>query len=173
MNDATNTGAAGDIVAQDGEDALEYGILNEFVGMHLRIAYERAYADFVERLGDDALRPGYFTILTLVVNNPGISQTQIGRAAGRDKSSITKALRWMEEAGLISRVRPDTDRRTHLSQATRKGVDLQARMEIRARQHLTALNSLIGADHREELISTLKRIGQFSDLDRPALDEAD
>jgi len=161
MNDASNRNIADDAAALGAGDALDYGILNEFVGMHLRIAYERAYADFVERLGEDALRPGYFTILTLIVKNPGISQTQIGRAAGRDKSSVTKALRWMEEAGLISRVRPDTDRRTHLSQATRKGVELQARMEIKAREHLSALNDTIGAGYRDELIATLRRVGVF------------
>lgn len=164
MKDAAKSDIMGDIATRD-DDALEYGILNEFVGMHLRIAYESAYADFVERLGEDALRPGYFTILTLVVKNPGISQTQIGRAAGRDKSSVTKALRWMEEADLISRIRPDTDRRTHLSQATRKGAELQARMEIKAKEHLSRLNDVIGADFHDELINTLRRVGQFKPSD--------
>ena len=143
------------------QDGLDLGILDEFVGMYLRVAYERAYGDFVQRLGADALRPGYFTILTLVVRNPGISQTQIGRAAGRDKSSVTKALRWMEEGGLITRIRPDTDRRTHLSEATPKGIALQARMEIRAREHLHSLNDTIGAANREQLLRTLKRISQL------------
>lgn len=134
------------------------GILDEFVGLYLRAAYEAAYNDFEDRLGDDALKPGYFTILTLIVNNPGISQTQIGQAAKREKSGVAKALRWMEDNGLITRLRPDHDRRNNLSEATEKGYALQRRMESKGRDHLAALNATIGSDRHAEFVSTLKEI---------------
>ena len=143
-----------------GEDpgAPVLGVLDDFVGMYLRAAYETAYRDFATRLGADTLKPGYFTILTLIVNNPGISQTQIGQASQRDKSSVAKALRWMEDNGLITRLRPNHDRRTHLSEATDAGRVLQARMEAKGRDHLAALNATIGTERREAFIATLKQI---------------
>ena len=139
-------------------EALDHGILHEFLGMYLRVAYEVAYEDFARRLGEDALRPGYFTILTLVVRNPRISQTQIGIASNRDKSSITKALRWMEDEGLITRERSDQDRRAHLSVATPKGTEMQAAMERRAVAHVDAINGAIGADRRAEFLQMLKEL---------------
>jgi DNA-binding MarR family transcriptional regulator len=147
-----------DMTPEMQQDSPVLGILDEFVGMYLRAAYESAYRDFTDRLGEDALRPGYFTILTLIVKNPGISQTQICQAARRDKSSVAKALRWMEDMDLITRTRPDHDRRTALSEATEKGHALQDRMEARGREHLAALNDAIGAERRQEFIATLKEI---------------
>ena len=144
-------GATGDA------DPIDYGILSEFVGMHLRGAYEAAYADFVSILGEDAMPPGYFTILTLITRNPGINQTELGRAARRDKSSVTKALRYMEDLGLIERTRLEDDRRVYVSQVTEAGRVQQQRMEEKGRQHLARLSETIGMN-RQEFIAVLKAI---------------
>jgi DNA-binding MarR family transcriptional regulator len=139
-------------------ETLDLGILDDFIGMHLRVAYEVAYEDFAWRLGDVALRPGYFTILTLIVRNPRISQTQIGLASARDKSSITNALRWMEDHGYITRLRSAHDRRTHLSVATPKGEALQAEMEAKAIAHIEVLNQAMGPGKRDEFVRQLKQL---------------
>jgi Transcriptional regulators len=145
----------GSVQAPD-TDTLDHGILHEFIGMYLRRAHETAYEDFRARLGDDALHPGYFTILTLIVRNPHISQTQIGTASARDKSSVTKALRWMEDEGMIVGLRSASDRRIHLSVATEKGIRQQAMMEAKAIGHLQSLNDAIGSERYATFIATLK-----------------
>ena len=150
------------------DDQIDHGILHEFVGLYLRVAYEAAYGDFVKRLGPEALKPGYFTILTLIVHNPWISQTQIGTASARDKSTVTKALRWMEDTGLITRHTSARDRRTHLSVATEKGIEMQARMEAKAVSHLAALNDAIGPERCDEFIQILKDMAE--NLRRPDKD---
>ncbi|SEO18141.1 DNA-binding transcriptional regulator, MarR family [Salinihabitans flavidus] len=137
-------------------DRLDHGILHEFIGMYLRVAYEAAYEDFRKRLGDEALKPGYFTILTLIVHNPRITQTQIGLASQRDKSNVTNALRWMEDNGLIVRHLSIRDRRTHMCVATQDGIEMQARMQAKAALHLQALNDAIGPERRTEFVRTLK-----------------
>jgi len=134
--------------ARPGEDGVALGPLDSFIGMHLRQAYERAYADFETLLGPDSLRPGYYTMLTLILNNPGISQVEIGRAAGRDKSSVTKALRSMEDGGLITRTRVEDDRRSYASTITPAGRVLHARMERRAREHLANIHAALGTPER-------------------------
>jgi len=146
-------------------DQIDHGILHEFVGMYLRVAHEAAYDDFAKRLGPEALNPGYFTILTLIVHNPWISQTQIGAASARDKSTVTKALRWMEDTGLITRHTSARDRRSHLSVATEKGIDMQAHMEAKAVSHLTALTEAIGPERYGEFVQTLKDMAE--NLRRP------
>lgn len=137
-------------------EELDLGILHEFIGMYLRVAYEVAYDDFKMRLGDEALKPGYFTILTLIVHNPRITQTQIAQASERDKSNVTNALRWMEDNGLIVRHLSYNDRRTHMSTATQAGIEMQARMERTAVAHVRALNDAIAPQSRTEFIDTLK-----------------
>lgn len=140
------------------DDQIDHGVLHEFVGLYLRLAYEAAYDDFARRLGPEALNPGYFTILTLIVRNPRISQTQIGAASVRDKSTVTNALRWMEDEGLITRLKSAHDRRSHLSVATDKGVALQARMEAKALTHFSALGDAIGEEDYPAFLATLKRM---------------
>ncbi|WP_083225611.1 MarR family winged helix-turn-helix transcriptional regulator [Neptunicoccus sediminis] len=142
-------------VAPDGA-SIDQGLLQDFMGMYLRRAYEVAYEDFRRRLGKDAMQPGYFTILTLIVRNPRISQTQIGAASARDKSSVTKALRAMEDAGLIQRLRSGSDRRIHLSVATEEGIAMQKQMEIKAADHVKALHDAIGPDRYEAFLTTMK-----------------
>lgn len=150
-------------------DELDHGILQDFVGMYLRVAQEEAYEDFRYRLGDEALKPGYFTILTLIVRNPRISQTQIGAASERDKSNVTNALRWMEDHGLIERHLSDRDRRTHMCIATSAGMAMQARMERKAIDHLEALNRAIGPERREDFIDTLKQMtAALREMRKPA-----
>lgn len=137
-------------------DRLDHGILQDFVGMYLRVAYEVAYEDFRMRLGDEALKPGYFTILTLIVRNPRITQTQLGLASERDKSNVTNAVRWMEDNGLIVRHLSRRDRRTHMCLPTQAGIKMQARMESRAAAHLQALNDAIGPGRSAEFVQLLK-----------------
>ncbi|WP_333830571.1 MarR family winged helix-turn-helix transcriptional regulator [Pararhodobacter sp.] len=139
-------------------EELDYGILHDFIGQHLRVAYEVAYADFKLRLGDEALKPGYFTILTLIVRNPRITQTQIALASERDKSNVTNALRWMEDNALIVRHLSFNDRRTHMCTATQAGIELQARIERKAAAHVQALNDAISPLSRADFARTLKQM---------------
>lgn len=142
---------------------VRLGVLDGFLGLQMRLAYERTWQDFVDRLGADAMRPGYFTMLTLVALNPGISQTTIARVAGRDRSSVTKALRWMEDEGLITRLRVDDDRRTHAVRVTEAGRDRQARMEAAARAHLEGLDRVIGAERHDAFLDVLRTINDAYD----------
>ncbi len=135
---------------------LDHGLLQDFIGLYLRRAHEVAHEDFCARLGADALHPGYFTILTLIVRNPHISQTQIGIASARDKSSVTKALRWMEDAELIIRLRSAHDRRLHLCVATEKGIVQQRHMEAKAVGHLQSLYDAIGTERYAAFLTTMK-----------------
>ncbi|MCE8005624.1 MarR family transcriptional regulator [Aestuariivita sp.] len=169
MTDQPNeqTATQGDATAPRrlSDDAIHLGVLDRFVGLHLRAAYEASYADFEGLLGPDAIRPGYFTMLTLIANNPGISQTQIGRSARRDKSAVTKALRHMEDEGLITRTRLPDDRRTYVSELTAKGVELQLRMQNRAMQHVARIIAVIGPERHAALVDTLHDIiEQMPDL---------
>jgi DNA-binding MarR family transcriptional regulator len=137
---------------------IDLGMLQEFPGPYLRIAYERSYQDFQRLLGDDGLPPGCFTVLTLICRNPGINQSAIGRVAGRDKSWVTKTLRQFEDTGLIRRVRIEDDRRSYGSYVTPKGEALHARMEQKALMHLENLTRALGSEGCAQLVELLRKV---------------
>ena len=60
-------------------------------------------AHFKRHTGIPGLRPGWFAVLSLINNNPGITPLALSRASGRDKSTITPVLRDLVREQLISR----------------------------------------------------------------------
>jgi DNA-binding MarR family transcriptional regulator len=145
-------------VAVMDDPAVDPGILGATVGHLMRMAYEAAYSDFAERLGPGSVRPGDFSLLSVISRNPGITQVSLGRAAGRDKSSVTNALRAMEDAGLIRRERVEGDRRTYASFLTEAGSKFYSEMEQAALLHIERVNAVIGKDRQAVFISVLKDI---------------
>ncbi|WP_018699214.1 MarR family winged helix-turn-helix transcriptional regulator [Amorphus coralli] len=149
---------------------VELGILEEFLGFYLRLAYESAFDDFSRELGPDSLKPGNFALLSIIFENPGITQTVLARASGRDKSSVTAGLRQLEDKGLIERTRLEDDRRSYASRATPEGCVVYERIAAKARNHMRRLDRIVGAKRKALLMSTLKDIvdGLAEDGETPA-----
>lgn len=140
------------------EEPIRFGILEDLIGFHLRLANDRTFDNFTDLLGPDRLRPGCFTILTLIANNPGITQIAIARASGRDKSSVAKALRYMEDAAIIRRERVDDDRRAYASYVTEAGAELAERMARTAKIHTRHMATLLGEERAKILLDILKEM---------------
>ncbi|MGV6875984.1 MarR family transcriptional regulator [Pseudochelatococcus sp. B33] len=155
---ATPVRSRADVNETAADDKINYGLLDSFIGFHLRLANDRVYENFVNSLGDDRLRPRCFTMLTLIANNPGITQIAISRAAGLDKSTVAKGLRYMEDRGLIRRVRLDDDRRSYASYVTKAGSELSQHLAERAHSQSAYLISLIGAENKKALLKILKKL---------------
>src|SRR5437868_76402 len=84
-------------------DQMRMGILEEAVGHHLHRASAVSFAAFKRGVGRDDLPPGQYSLLLLMKENPGVRQTALSRAVGRDKSTLTPALANMEREGLLRR----------------------------------------------------------------------
>lgn len=141
-----------------GDDAIRLGPLGNFIGFHLRLAQEASFRAFAQRSGCPGIKPSRFAIMTLIAENPGLSQTALGRAAGRDKSTLTTALDDLARRGLVRRDREPTDRRSYRLHLTAKGDEVLAELMERAREHDRLLDSIVGPDRKPELIRLLARI---------------
>jgi DNA-binding MarR family transcriptional regulator len=138
---------------------LAYGPLADWVGFNLRMAQEASFLAFARQSRSIAgTRPGRFAMLTLIRQNPGISQTALGRAAGRDKSTLTPVLNDLVRRGWIRRQRNRDDRRTYLLTLTASGQKQLAQLMACARRHERNLDRLIGSEERERFIEILRRI---------------
>ena len=139
---------------------IKLGPLDDYAGYHLRMAQDASFQAFAARVGQGDLRPGYFTLLTLIKENPGITQTAISHASGRDKSTLTPALRYLEDHGYVGRERVDSDRRAYRLFLTETGQQAVAVLSEHARAHDAELDRIIGLENKAEFIRILRAIAR-------------
>jgi DNA-binding MarR family transcriptional regulator len=94
----------------------------------------------------------------LIGRNPGISQTALSRANGRDKSSLTPVLNDLARRGLVRRRRLSSDQRAYRLTLTPAGRRLLAELTRCARAHERALDRIVGARELDGFLRALKRI---------------
>lgn len=147
-----------DTNANERGEAIDYGPLAGWVGFNLRMAQAAAFQAFSRLAKEIGTRPGRFATLMLIGRNPGISQTALSRANGRDKSSLTPVLNDLARRGLITRRRTRTDQRAYRLTLTPAGRRLLAELTRCARVHERNLDRIIGARVQKDFVRALKRI---------------
>ncbi len=138
--------------------SMNFGPLAYWVGFNLRMAQESAFQAFSRRSQEIGESPGRFATLTLIARNPGISQTELSQAAGRDKSSLTPVVEGLVRRGLVERKRVRYDRRAYRLNLTPAGKKSLTQLTRCARRHERILDSIIGLRDRKWFIQILKKI---------------
>jgi len=138
-------------------ETVRFGPLEDWVGFHLRMAQGASFQAFAREAAGMDLRPGRFAILTLIGHNPGISQTALSRANGRDKSTLTPALDDLERRGLILRERLASDRRSYALSLTGSGRAVLAELTRCAERHEAHIDRILGRD-RGKFAHLLKKL---------------
>src|SRR5471030_2278894 len=154
MAASVRAGKNGEAIAS----AMNYGPLAYWVGFNLRMAQEAAFQAFSRRSLEIGESPGRFATLTLIARNPGISQTELSQAAGRDKSSLTPVVEDLVRRGLVERKRMRDDRRAYRLNVTAAGKNTLIQLTRCARRHERILDGIIGLRDRKRFIQILKRI---------------
>lgn len=143
-------------------EPVKLGPLESWLGFNLRVAQTASFAAFARLSRNVGVQPGRFAMLTLIGRNPGISQTALSRANGRDKSTLTPLLNDLSRRGLVRRTRTRQDRRAYRLTLTPAGERLLQQLTACAEEHERILDRVVGARDRARFLATLKRIG--SDL---------
>jgi DNA-binding MarR family transcriptional regulator len=154
-------GAGGRRRGRNGEAiglSVNFGPLAHWVGFNLRMAQEAAFQAFSHLSQEIGESPGRFATLTLIARNPGISQTELSLANGRDKSSLTPVVEDLVKRGLVERKRMDSDRRTYRLNLTPSGKKVLTMLTRCARRHERNLDRVIGERDRKRFIQILKKI---------------
>ncbi len=147
-------GGNGEAIAE----SIKFGPLATWVGFNLRMAQEHAFAAFSRRSREIGEQPGRFATLTLIARNPGISQTGLSHANGRDKSSLTPVIEDLVRCGLVERRRTRADRRVYRLNLTPAGRRALTNLTRCARRHERVLDRIIGARDRKRFLQILKKI---------------
>ncbi len=136
---------------------INLGFLSGFVGFHLRLAQDASYRAFARFKDKDLVKPGRFPALAIIHLNPGISQSALGRAIARDKSTVSPLIKDLQKNGLISRKPSANDRRSVTLVLTKKGERVLDRLHARALEHEEDLDKVIGAS-KSRLVGMLDKI---------------
>ncbi|WP_170985200.1 MarR family winged helix-turn-helix transcriptional regulator [Roseomonas sp. AR75] len=138
-------------------EEVALGPLPDYLGYLLRRAQARVFADFAEAL-DGAISPGEFGLLTLVVENPGITQVRLAAALGLDKSTLSPVLARLTERGLLRRERLASDGRLQALRLAPGAEQAYAAMRARVEAHEARIGARFTAAERAELMRLLRRV---------------
>lgn len=95
--------------------------MRQFVGYEMKRAFGVIRADVRRTLEPLDLRPLTFTALNLIVENPGLKQSQLADAMEVERPNVVVLLDELEMRDLISRGQAPNDRRAYALRATEAG----------------------------------------------------
>lgn len=138
-------------------DQLDFGPLDEMLGIALQRAFYAAYSHFNRYMGDD-FQPGFYSTLALLKRNPGMSQKALAAAIRRDKSTLVPFLNKMEKRGWVVRQRSQNDGRAHELYLTDVGTAMADAFEEKVVALETTLAHAMGQDDRATLVRLLQKL---------------
>lgn len=134
--------------------------LNRLAGYLIRQAQLWVFQDFNETLAPLDVRPVQFSILTLIGENPGLSQMALSRVLGIVRSGLVPLLDSLEGRGLLKRSASTTDRRSHALYLTADGRTLLVRANALVGEHEERLRQKVGPSGHKQLLKVLEVFGR-------------
>jgi len=138
---------------------IQLNRLDQLIGYHLRRAQNFVFEDFVKSIGDDAITPGQFGVLSVIFENQGLNQSTLAKTIGIERSTMVGVIDTLEKRGIVVRKRSEIDKRSYGLQLSPTGKDLLNRVEKKVSDHEQRLSANLTAKERSQLIKLLKKIG--------------
>jgi DNA-binding MarR family transcriptional regulator len=136
---------------------VRLGPLDGYIAFHLRMAQEIALRAFIASSHKPDFKPGHFATLMVIRLNPGVSQIEVCRAIGRDKSTLSPLIRELQRDGLIVRENSAVDRRSVTLRLSARGEKALDALLRHVEAHDRRIDAIVG-DAKPELIALLKKI---------------
>ena len=139
--------------------------LRDLMGYQLHRATHMAMARFRDAFGAFGLRRTTFSCLSLIVDQPGLRQSQIAQALDIERPNLVQFLDELEKRELVVREVAAGDRRAYALQPTAKGIALAREAMAAARQ----VDETITASLTEVQVNELRRL--LREIERCATDD--
>ncbi|MBO9711706.1 MarR family transcriptional regulator [Sphingomonas sp.] len=137
---------------------ISLGRLGDALGFRLRRVQNKLSRDFERRSAGWDLRQGMFSALEIIRANPGISQTDVAREIGMDKSLAVTLITDLERREWAVRERSSTDRRQYRLTVTAKGESVLEAL-VSNLLHVEELGlAALGEREREVLMQALDKV---------------
>jgi DNA-binding MarR family transcriptional regulator len=112
-----------------------------------------------EALATEGVRKYHFRVLVALDDDGPLSQAELGRRLGIDRSDMAAVVAELEGRALLARTRDDKDRRRNVVTITASGREALQRMEAAIEQAQTVLLEPLTAAEREQLTKLLAKLG--------------
>lgn len=139
-------------------DGMDETDLDALIGYNLKRSYLIFQSDFRESVGEGGLSPRVFSALSLVVNNPNISQSELARILGIERSGTVAIVDELERRGYVSRAAVPGDRRVHALVAKKKGTNAYKKVSAIVRMHENKLMAHLSGLEKKTLLKLLRKI---------------
>ena len=142
------------------EVSEQVGLLDELIGYRLRRASAAFDAHFFDAMEGNGIRPPLFGMLQIIAEQPGISQSDLGRSLRIRRGNMVPLVAELIERQLIERRALEADRRVVALSLTSQGESVIRDCRDRVLRHEEqALSGLCG-EQRSALASMLLRVEQ-------------
>ena len=140
------------------DEDIEARYLSGVVGFWLRQASNAMSADFARHMEGTGMRPVLVAILSVIDENPGLNQGQLGRALGVQRANMVSLVGTLAERGLVDRRDAPGDRRAFALHLTRKGEKMLAECRGRIAAHEEHMLEPLSIRERAQLLDLLKKV---------------
>ncbi len=132
--------------------------LTDFPGYVLRRASSAMMAAFARDIEVLGLRTVEATILQIIQENSGISQSALGRLLDIQRANMTPIAARLEARGLVRRI--PSDGRSLGLELTDMGQDLAQQVRLRVEAFEAEVFAAVATEHRPHLLPALRAIWQ-------------
>ena len=126
------------------DTGLDYGDLDEMSGIVLQRAFTTSTKYFSDYMGSE-FKPGFYTALSVLEKNPGLTQKALAQAIRRDTSTLVPFIDRMEKNGWVVRKQSATDRRAHELYLTEAGLETAAKFDKKVCELEASIKKKMGA----------------------------
>jgi DNA-binding MarR family transcriptional regulator len=138
--------------------------LSGYIGYAMKRALTIVQADFARTLAEFDLRAVSFSALSIIVGQPGMTQTQLADALQIERSNLVTIIDELVGRNLIVRAAVARDRRRHALMPTTAGKQLAAAGQAAANEHERRLFACLTAVERDELLRILHKFRRDATL---------
>ena len=139
---------------------IESGILTDLVGYQLRRSQTALFHNFAKKLGESNLTPGQFGLLVKIKNNGGISQTELARTDGIERSTLGEVIDRFEERHLVERRKHAFDRRAYALYLTEQGEAFLQSVTPMVMENEREMTSGFTNNERQTLLDLLQKLAE-------------
>jgi DNA-binding MarR family transcriptional regulator len=126
-------------------------------------AHLRAHSLLQELFADAGARAYHYRLLAALDEAGAVSQAELGRVTGLDRSDVSVALSALEKEALIMRAAHPTDRRQNLVSLTARGRDELLRLDAVVEQAQTEFLAPLTVEERAVFLDMITRLGREPD----------
>lgn len=154
------TGARAKSRTRAARSPVDVGVLNEHLGYYMRRAQVWIFNDFIATLAETDIRPAQYSVLVVIGENPGLSQSELARALGIERARLVHMLDRLDRRGLTERQPSPADRRSHALFLTREGQKMLKKAKALAAAHEARLVARLGAEKHKLMLEIMRAAWQ-------------